>query len=82
MSEIKRQIKELQDKVKLQRDELEPRRAELEKNTKNCPPEFEECRRGGTNLFFRSTRIEEAKSRISARKIDGATGLSTAFRSD
>lgn len=31
MSEIKRQIKELQDKVKLQRDELEPRRAELEK---------------------------------------------------
>lgn len=31
MSGIKRQIKELQDKVKLQRDELEPRRAELEK---------------------------------------------------
>ena len=31
MSGTKRQIKELQDKVKFQRDELEPRRAELEK---------------------------------------------------
>ena len=36
MSEIKRQIKELQDKVKLQRDELEPRRAELEKTLRTA----------------------------------------------
>lgn len=36
MSGIKRQIKELQDKVKLQRDELEPRRAELEKTLRTA----------------------------------------------
>lgn len=59
MSGIKRQIKELQDKVKLQKDELETRQAELEKLSKTAYQDFQNAEEAERTCF--STLLELKK---------------------